>query len=71
VGGVEVLIGGEGTWEELRECAMVLTRYGAPGLITGTLGVLGPIRMPYGQTIPTVRFVAGVLSDLVTEMFVE
>jgi heat-inducible transcriptional repressor len=71
VGVVEVLIGGEGTWEELRECAMVLTRYGAPGLITGTLGVLGPIRMPYGQTIPTVRFVAGVLSDLVTEMFVE
>jgi heat-inducible transcriptional repressor len=71
VGGVEVLIGGEGTWEELRECAMVLARYGAPGLITGTLGVLGPIRMPYGQTIPTVRFVAGVLSDLVIEMFVE
>lgn len=71
VGGVQVLIGGEGTWEELRECSMVLARYGAPGLATGTLGVLGPIRMPYARTISTVRFVAGILSDLVTELHEE
>jgi len=68
VGGVQVLIGGEGTWEELRDCSMVLARYGAPGLATGTLGVLGPIRMAYGRTISTVRFVAGLLSDLVLEL---
>jgi heat-inducible transcriptional repressor len=71
VGGVQVLIGGEGTWEELRECSMVLARYGAPGLATGTLGVLGPIRMAYGHTISTVRYVAGLLSDLVLEMHAE
>jgi heat-inducible transcriptional repressor len=68
VGGVQVLIGGEGTWEELRDCSMVLARYGAPGFATGALGVLGPIRMAYGRTISTVRFVAGLLSDLVVEM---
>ena len=68
VGGVQVLIGGEGTWEELRQCSMVLARYGVPGLATGTLGVLGPIRMPYARTVSTVRFVAGLLSDLVVEM---
>jgi heat-inducible transcriptional repressor len=50
---------------------MVLSRYGVPGLATGTLGVLGPIRMPYGRTISTVRFVSGLLSDLVEEMHVE
>lgn len=71
VGGVQVLIGGEGTWEELRQCSMVLSRYGVPGLATGTVGVLGPIRMPYGRTISTVRFVAGLLSDLVVEMHLE
>jgi len=71
MGGVQVLIGGEGTWEELRDCSMVLARYGVPGLVTGTLGVLGPIRMPYGRTISTVRFVAGLLSDLVTEIHTE
>jgi len=70
-GGVQVLIGGEGTWEELRECSMVLARYGAPGLATGTLGVLGPMRMPYGRTISTVRFMSGLLSNLVEDMLTE
>ena len=71
VGGVQVLIGGEGTWEELRQCSMVLARYGIPGHVTGMLGVLGPMRMPYSKTIPTVRFVAGLLSDLVNDAFAE
>lgn len=71
LGGVQVLIGGEGTYEELRDCSVVLARYGHPGLATGTLGVLGPIRMPYGRTISTVRFVANLLSDLVVDLHAE
>jgi len=71
IGGVQVLIGGEDTWEELRDCSMVLARYGDPLLATGTIGVLGPIRMAYGQTISTVRFVAGMLSELVIDMMAE
>jgi heat-inducible transcriptional repressor len=67
VGGLQVLIGGEGGWEELRQCSMVIARYGAPGLVTGTLGVLGPMRMSYARTIPTVRYVAGLLSNLVND----
>lgn len=67
IGGLQVLIGGEGEWEELRQCSIVLARYGVPGLATGTLGVLGPMRMAYAKTIPTVRFVAGLLSDLVND----
>jgi heat-inducible transcriptional repressor len=69
--GVQVLIGGEGTWEELRECSMVLARYGSPGLATGTLGVLGPMRMSYPRTISAVRFVAGLLSDMVEDLLIE
>lgn len=71
LGGVQVLIGGEGTWEELSDCSIVLARYGAPGLASGTVGVLGPIRMPYGKTISAVRFVAGLLSNLLVEMLTE
>ena len=67
VGGLQVLIGGEGEWEELRQCSMVLARYGVPGMATGTLGVLGPMRMAYARTIPTVRYVAGLLSDFVND----
>ncbi|HCR70850.1 MAG TPA: heat-inducible transcription repressor HrcA [Anaerolineae bacterium] len=67
IGGLQVLIGGEGEWEELRQCSMVIARYGVPGMATGTLGVLGPMRMSYARTIPTVRYVAGLLSDLVND----
>jgi len=67
VGGIQVLIGGEGGWDELRQCSVVLARYGDPNSLSGSIGVLGPIRMPYDRTISTVRFVANVLSDLVSD----
>jgi len=67
VGALQVLVGGEGEWEELRQCSIVLARYGVPGLATGMLGVLGPMRMSYARAIPTVRYVAGLLSDLVND----
>jgi heat-inducible transcriptional repressor len=67
VGGVQVVIGGEGDWEDLRECSMVIARYGAPGLATGALGVIGPMRMPYGRTISAVRYVSSLMSELITE----
>ncbi len=71
VGGVQVIIGGEGRWEELSSCSMVLARYGVPGFATGALGVLGPTRMPYGRAISAVRLVAELMSDLVYEMYAE
>lgn len=67
IGALQVLIGGEGEWEELRQCSIVVARYGVPGMATGMLGVLGPMRMSYARTIPTVRYMAGLLSDLVND----
>jgi len=71
LGGVQVLIGGEGIYDALSQCSIVLARYGTPGLATGTLGVLGPMRMPYGRTISIVRFLSGLLSDLVNDTIIE
>jgi heat-inducible transcriptional repressor len=71
IGGVQVLIGGEGTWQELRDCSVILTRYGIQDQLSGMLGILGPMRMPYGQAISTVRFVGDLLSDLVTDTLIE
>jgi heat-inducible transcriptional repressor len=69
--GVHVIIGGEGTYEDLRKCSLILARYGASDVATGTLGVLGPMRMSYGRTISTIRFLSGLLSDLVADTLVE
>ena len=68
IGGVQVVIGGENNWTELRDFSLVLARYGVSDYATGTLGVLGPIRMPYGRAVSTVRYVSRLLSDLVSDM---
>jgi len=70
-GSVRVLIGGEGRWSELQACSLVLARYGVTDFVTGALGVVGPTRMLYGRAISTVRFVAGLLSDLVYDLYAE
>jgi len=70
-GSVSVVIGGEGEWQELRNTSLVLARYGVPGYVSGILGVLGPMRMPYSKAIPTVRYVANILSDLFADNTLE
>ena len=67
IGGVQVLIGGEGIFDELRQFSVILSSYGASGLSTGTIGVLGPMRMSYGRAISMVRFLSRLLSDMVVE----
>ncbi len=66
--GVQVVIGGESRHEELSDYSMVLARYGSPGA-TGIVGVLGPQRMPYARTIGVVRYVSGLLDNLMERMF--
>jgi heat-inducible transcriptional repressor len=67
--GVQVIIGGEGRWDELSECSVVLAPYGETGRAVGALGVLGPMRMRYGRAISTVRYVADLLSDLIYDLY--
>ena len=71
VGSVRVLIGGEGRWEDLEMCSLIVTRYGVAGFATGALGVVGPIRMAYGRAISGLRFVAELLSDMVYDMYTD
>jgi len=71
VGGVQVLIGGEGRWEDFSELSLVLSRYGVHGGATGVLGVLGPLRIPYDRTIGAVRYVSRLMSDLVSDWYGE
>jgi len=67
--GVQVFIGGEGHWDELSECSLVLARYGVNGEATGALGVLGPTRMSYERAVSAVRYVSRLLSDLLFELY--
>lgn len=56
--GVTVRIGSENEMAALAECAVVLAPVTVEGEVAGTVGVLGPTRMDYGQTIAAVESVS-------------
>ena len=67
--GVRVVIGRENKQDVMRDCSMVIIRYGIPGEVGGALGVMGPTRMPYNRAIPTVCFLSLVMSEMVGELY--
>jgi heat-inducible transcriptional repressor len=67
--GVQVIIGGENEWDEMRDVSLVVARYGREGKIGGLLGVIGPTRMQYGRAIAVVRYMAQVMNELLSEVY--
>lgn len=67
--GVHVIIGKENKSKAIQNCSVVICRYGIPAEATGTIGVVGPTRMPYSRTIPTVYYLSSVLSELIAGLY--
>ncbi len=67
--GVQVLIGGENQWDEMKDVSMVLARYGQKDKVGGLLGVIGPTRMQYGRAIAVVRYMAQVMNELLADVY--
>jgi heat-inducible transcriptional repressor len=68
-GGVQIIIGGEGKWEDFSEVGIVLARYGIEDTATGAMGVLGPLRMPYSRTVSIVRYMSHLMSNLIRDLY--
>ncbi len=68
-GQVRIFIGHENEPLEMRDVSLVLASYGRPGRAIGVVGVLGPTRMSYSQAIGTVRFVSGLMNELVDHLY--
>ena len=66
---VRVYIGSENPAEEMADVSLVLAPYGRPGRAVGVVGVLGPTRMAYPQAIGTVRFVSGLMNELIDHLY--
>jgi heat-inducible transcriptional repressor len=67
--GVHVIIGKENQNEAIQNCSVVICRYGLPDEATGTIAVVGPTRMPYTRTIPTVYYLSSVLTQLLAGLY--
>ena len=66
--GIRITIGGENSDLALQECSVILSNYGAGG-IRGTIGVIGPTRMPYNRAVPMLEYVSAVMSELVGSVY--
>ena len=70
-GDVVVRIGAENDAPQLHSVALVAAAYGLPQRRLGTVSVIGPLRMDYGQAIRSVRDAASQLSSFVSEVYDE
>lgn len=66
VSGIKIFIGAESGYEALEDCSVVTAPYSVDQQIVGTLGVIGPTRMPYEHIIPIVDLTARLLSSALT-----
>ncbi|GAI59221.1 unnamed protein product [marine sediment metagenome] len=67
--GVQIIIGKENKAEVIHDYSVVISQYGLLQEAVGTIGVVGPTRMPYARAISTVDYLSSVLSRLVTELY--
>lgn len=71
VRGVQVVIGGEGRWEELKDCTIILSHYGVMENFSGLVAVIGPTRMAYNRNVAAVRYIADIMTGFVYEYYME
>ena len=61
--GVRIFIGGESHIVPIEELSVVSAPYEVDGQIVGTLGVIGPTRMPYDKMIQIVDITSKLVSN--------
>ncbi|MGN6697897.1 MAG: heat-inducible transcriptional repressor HrcA [Thermomicrobiales bacterium] len=66
---VQVFIGTENIADSLHPYGIVVATYGVRHEVIGLVGVLGPRRMPYERSIGSVRYISGLMSDLVGRLY--
>lgn len=66
---VQVVIAGDGRYEDLSRLSMILGRYGDPARMSGAIGVLGPTHINYGRAISAVRYVSNLMTDMLAALY--
>jgi heat-inducible transcriptional repressor len=65
--GVRIYIGGESQIVPMQELSVVSAPYEVDGQIVGTLGVIGPTRMPYDRMIQIVNITSRLVSNALSQ----
>src|ERR1700716_765828 len=64
---LQIVVGSENASSQLQGCAVILTTYGPSNRLKGVLGVIGPTRMAYSQTVARLQAVARGASERMAE----
>jgi heat-inducible transcriptional repressor len=67
--GLQVVIGRENRAEAIQDYSVILGRYGLADEAAGTIGVIGPTRMPYARAIATISYLSSLLSRLTADLY--
>ena len=70
-GNVMIVIGDESQSDPYRSMSFVLSRYGSSDAASGLLGVIGPTRLDYADTVAHVRYVRDILTNLLSDSYTE
>lgn len=65
--GLLITIGNESKFSEVLNCSLVTSSYRV-GNIKGTVGIIGPTRMPYSQLVSVVEYTARTISETLSGM---
>ena len=64
---LNVVLGDEIKIRELDDSGMIVAKYNAAGHLSGSIGVVGPLRMDYEHIIPSIRYMAELLGRMFEE----
>lgn len=65
---IQILIGGENNMEELKDCSIVKANYRFGNNSVGRIGVIGPTRMNYSQTVSVLDEIVKKLDSVIDSM---
>ncbi len=65
---ISITIGEENKIKEIKDCSIITATYKINDKTIGTIGIIGPTRMPYSNIVSVIEYVEKKLSDVLTEM---
>jgi len=66
---LDISIGRENPYEELRDCSLITATYKFNGKIIGKIGVIGPTRMDYQKVISAVKSMSEAMNEIIDQNF--
>ena len=69
--GINIQIGSENEFTEIKGCSLVTTTYSLGNLIIGSIGIIGPTRMEYPRVISSMNYIRDMINKEINRLIGE